>query len=98
MEIELIERIVLESIEISNYTLDDDKKIIISHDAKLFGKDGQLDSMNLVALLIQVEETLQDQGVEISLTDEHAVSVARSPFKDVPSLVNYIDLLIKTMQ
>jgi hypothetical protein len=34
------------------------------------------------------------EGHDIVLSDERAVSQRRSPFRDVPSLVQYIDQLV----
>jgi hypothetical protein len=47
--------------------------------------------MDLVALMIDIEEALGEAGYNVILTAERAMSRARSPFKDVPSLVAYIE-------
>ena len=86
-----IEAIVLESIENTNQAREDDEQIDASPTAPLFGGDGPLDSMALVALVIDIEEALADEGVEVRLTDEKAMSQSRSPFRDVPSLVAFIE-------
>jgi acyl carrier protein len=60
----------------------------------LFGKDGILDSMALVQLVVEVEQRLQsDHRVDLSLTDERAMSRAKSPFRTVASLTAYIAAL-----
>ena len=51
--------------------------------------------MGLVALLIDIEDMLQDQDIHISLSDERAMSAANSPFKNVSTLVAHIDTLLK---
>ena len=75
----------------ANLAREDDQQLIVSPDAPLFGNGGQLDSMGLVALIIDIEEALREAGYNIILTAERAMSRAQSPFKDVPSLVAYIE-------
>jgi acyl carrier protein len=59
--------------------------------AALFGADGLLDSLGLVHFIVSLEQLLLDRvAVSISLADERAFSQHRSPFRDVPSLVAYL--------
>jgi acyl carrier protein len=85
-----IEQIIFTALEMANASRGPNEKITISPDAKLFGKDGQLDSLALVALLIDIEEALLEEGYQVFLSDERAMSRSRSPFMDVPSLVKFI--------
>ena len=58
----------------------------------LFGKDGVLDSMGLVTLIIAVEQGLEDRfGEQVGLADEKAMSQARSPYRSVSSLADYAE-------
>ena len=75
----------------ANQARGDDQQLLVSPDARLFGNGGQLDCMGLVALIIDIEEALRAAGYNIILTNERAMSRAQSPFKDVPSLVAYIE-------
>ena len=60
---------------------------------KLFGKN--LDSMGIVYLVTEIEEKVFDAlGVQISLADERAMSQKTSPFRNVSTLVEYIELLV----
>ena len=86
-----IQTIVLDALRMTNQAREDDQQLTVSPDAPLFGSGGQLDSMGLVALIIDVEEALSEAGYPIILTNERAMSGTRSPFKDVPSLVAYIE-------
>jgi acyl carrier protein len=86
-----IQTIILDALAMANQAREDDKQLIVSPEAALFGDGGQLDSMDLVALMIDIEEALAEAGYNIILTAEQAMSRARSPFKDVPSLVAYIE-------
>jgi acyl carrier protein len=86
-----IQTIILDALHMANQAREDNQQLLVSPDARLFGNDGQLDSMGLVALIIDIEEALQEAGYNIILTNERAMSRAQSPFKDVPSLVAYIE-------
>jgi acyl carrier protein len=89
-----IETIVLEAIRATNLARQEDMKLDVSPTALLYSPGSHLDSLGLVSLLIEVEEGLRDAGVEVTLSDERAVSQKHSPFRDVPSLVAYIEKLI----
>lgn len=95
MECSEIEKIIFDALEMANHSLPDDEQIEISPNAKLYGKEGQLGSMALVALLLDIEDALLDQGIQISLSDEHAMSQFKSPFRDVPSLIAYVQTLME---
>lgn len=59
--------------------------------AKLFGKDSDLDSLGLVNLIVNVEEAINDKyDTNLSLADEKAMSQKRSPFHTVETLSDYI--------
>ena len=61
----------------------------------LFGKGGQLDSLALVTLIIEVEEKIVDElGVSIVLADERALSQKNSPFLTPQTLTQYVSLLV----
>jgi D-alanine--poly(phosphoribitol) ligase subunit 2 len=61
------------------------------NDARLYGRQGVLDSLGLVSLLAAIEQALEDEyGVQVTLADERAFSQARSPFRTVASLAEYI--------
>lgn len=94
MERSAIEQIILEALDAVNQSREPDDRIGVAPDARLYGKDGQMDSLGLVALLLDIEEDFQEKGIMISLSDERAMSFSRSPFKDVPSLIAHIQLLM----
>jgi acyl carrier protein len=66
----------------------------ISEKTALFGPEGILDSLGLVALIVDVEEAIAERsGVAITLGDDRAVSQRSSPFRTVGSLAEYISTL-----
>jgi acyl carrier protein len=83
-------QIVIQALELSNQSRSNATQIPISDTSILFGQNGHLDSMALVALLMDIEDAFQEQGIDISLSDEKAMSLSRSPFKDIPSMTQYI--------
>jgi acyl carrier protein len=64
-------------------------------DQRLYGKDGALDSLGVVNLIVAVEEAVEDElGELITLADERAMSQKRSPFRSIETLVDYIAILV----
>lgn len=62
-----------------------------NHPDKLFGKDGALDSMGLLNLVVLLEERIREgTGKDIRLVSDAALSQTHSPFATVESLANYI--------
>lgn len=63
----------------------------VTSESTIYGSGSPLDSTALVSMIIDVEMCLDEEfGLQISLTDERALSQEFSPFKDVPSLSAYI--------
>ena len=67
-----------------------------SDDTTLFGSDSKLDSIGLINLIVAVEQNIEDEfDITITLADERALSQEDSPFRDVMSLANYIEMLLE---
>lgn len=68
---------------------------VLDESTRLIGKKAVLDSLGLVNLIISVEQEINDSnGISITITDERAMSMEKSPFKSVATLADYICLLI----
>jgi acyl carrier protein len=68
---------------------------VVDADTPLFGRDGLLDSMGLVTLVVAVEQAIEDElGVSVSLADARALSQKASPYRTVGALADYADRLI----
>ena len=68
-----------------------DSRIACAEDTILYGSGGSLDSLGLVSLLMDVEEAVSARsGRPLVLTDEHAMSQRRNPFRTVGSLTDYV--------
>ena len=55
----------------------------------LFGDQAILDSLGLVNVIIDIESKFLDEGIEISLTSEKAMSRRTSPFRNIATLVDF---------
>ena len=61
--------------------------------APLYGRDGRLNSLELVSLLAVVEQAIEEhwgKGLGNALAEIAAASLPESPYRTVGSLVNYI--------
>ena len=94
MDRQAILDIVLRAVESANAVRDAGQQLEVSPTAPIFGAASPLDSLGLVALLIDIEESFANEGHTIALSDDRALSQKRSPFRDVPSLVAYIEQLV----
>ncbi len=62
----------------------------------LLGKDGQLDSLGLINLIVAVEEKIEeDFGQSLTLADDRALSQKVSPFQTMQTLAEYVAVLLK---
>jgi acyl carrier protein len=90
MTITQIEETVLAAIRNANLARTPDAQLTAAPDAPLFGAGSPLDSLGLVALIIDIEEAFAAAGVTVALSDDRAMSQRYSPFRTVASLVDYI--------
>ena len=90
-----IQTVVLQAMRAANMARDSAAQLVVSPEAPIFGAGSPLDSLGLVALLMDIEEGLQDLGCNLNLSDERAVSQTRSPFRSVPTIVAYIGTLAR---
>ena len=95
MKKQLLETIY-KSLDEINENLNDAQKLIKDKNTVLFGKDGQLDSLGLVNLLVIVEQNIEDEfDVSITIADERAMSQKHSPFRTIGTVADYINMLLK---
>ena len=67
----------------------------ITADSRLFGSGSPIDSIALVSLLVEVEQSVNELcNTEIVIADDRAMSQKRSPFRTVGSLGDYIHVLL----
>ena len=91
-----IKEILFKSVEEINKTLDEDQQLELSTETVLLGKDGNINSITLVNLIVAIEESIEDElNVEITLADEKALSQKESPFRTIGTLIDYIAQVVK---
>ncbi|MBV9035532.1 MAG: hypothetical protein JO182_13670 [Acidobacteriaceae bacterium] len=67
----------------------------VTADSRLFGSGSPIDSVALVSLLVEVEQSVNElYSTEIVIADDRAMSQKRSPFRTVGSLGEYIHVLL----
>ena len=88
--------VILTAVDEINPTLEEPVDVARGADAPLYSDEGSLDSLALVTLLSTVEQLLDDElDVLVSLTDEKALSQARSPFRTVGSRADFATTIIE---
>lgn len=88
-------KIIFSAIDEVNEQLPKNMQLEKSEDTIFYGNDGKLDSLGLVNFIVSVENGLEDEGINVVLADEKAMSQANSPFKNVNTLANFIMELTK---
>lgn len=62
----------------------------LQEDTRLFGKEGLLDSMGIVSLVVALEQAIEDKyGATIALADERALSQTKGPYRTIGALADY---------
>lgn len=92
---EKIEKIVINYVSEIGEEYENSELMSPKLNTELYGENGSIDSMSLVRLIGDLEESVNEEfNKEIVLADERALSQEQSPFRTVQSLVDYIELLI----
>jgi D-alanine--poly(phosphoribitol) ligase subunit 2 len=64
--------------------------------APLYGPEGALTSLDLVSLIVGVEQAIEEEfGANITLADDKAFSLMKSPFRTIGTLAEYANSLIE---
>ena len=83
--------VVLQTIVEYNKTVNDADKILTEMDVDLYGGDSNLDSLGLVSFIVGLEQNIEDKlNKSVSLANEKAMSQNSSPFKNLSSLIEFI--------
>ncbi len=92
---EKIIQVIFDAIDELNAQRPDETPLEKSAGTVLFGKSGSLDSLGLVNLIVAVEQGVEETfGASVTLADEKAMSQKNSPFRNVSSLAEYVDVLL----
>jgi D-alanine--poly(phosphoribitol) ligase subunit 2 len=94
-----IYRIICEIAEEFNENLEYKIAVDQGETARLFGKEGVLDSLGLVSFVTAIEQEIGDRfNVELTLADEKAFSQRKSPFRTIGSLTEYVNEMFQGPQ
>ena len=89
-------KLIFKAIDEINSHMSNEHQLKKATKTVLFGRDGNLDSLGLVNLLVAIEQNIEDEfDVSITIADEKAMSQKRSPFRTIETLTDYIENLIK---
>ncbi|MEX0968087.1 MAG: acyl carrier protein [Bacteroidia bacterium] len=62
----------------------------LQEELALYGREGGINSFELVSLIVELEEfILNENGANITIADDRAFSMNRSPFRTVATLTDY---------
>lgn len=87
--------VIFPAIDEINTTLPADRRLLKSKDTLLMGPVVRLDSIQLTAVILTVEEILCEKtGLDIALITETAMARSISPFGSVMLLAAYIEELL----
>jgi len=89
-------KVIYSAFDLINSEKGSEGKLIESEETTLFGHGANLDSFELVGLVLSVESKVaQEFGVVVTLADEKAMSQRSSPFRTVATMANYIVQVIE---
>lgn len=92
---EVISKVVFDCLKNHQIEFDINFDLTEGEQTRLFGGSGQLDSLGLVSLIVNIEEAIDDEfGISLILADEKAMSRRNSPFLRISNLIDYIHELI----
>jgi D-alanine--poly(phosphoribitol) ligase subunit 2 len=79
-----------------NENLDSKIPVELGEKAALYGADAALTSLGLVSLIVGVEQAIEEEfGLNITLADDKAFSLMKSPFRTIGTLADYASNLIE---
>jgi acyl carrier protein len=93
---EQVTALVYRAVDEINAELTDSQHLDKDPATVLFGSRAQIDSMALVSFIVAVEEQLFDElGLSMTLADDKAMSMERSPFRTLATLIDYVQTRIQ---
>lgn len=91
-----VEGVVFVAIQDYNQQAPGERQLGSSRETVLFGREGNLDSLGLVNLIVAVEQGVAEAlGKKLTIVSEDAMSRQFSPFRTVGTLADYVWKLIQ---
>lgn len=89
-------RAIYSAFDLINSEKGSEGKLVKSEESILFGHGANIDSFELVGLVLSVESNVSREfGVAVTLADEKAMSQRSSPFRTVATMADYIVQVIE---
>lgn len=86
---------VYRAVEELNKQLPKGVKVEKSLESPLYGKNGKLESIDVVTLIMEVEDQVREEfGTSITIADDRAMSQQNSPFLTIQTLTDYVTELL----
>ena len=93
-----VQRVVIESLRGVLESMEQVPGLVpkdIGESTVLIGEGAVLDSMRVVSLIVEVEQSIEEEAnVSITIADARAMNMSSSPFRTVESLTDYVHMLI----
>ena len=92
---EKIEKLIIETFYESFKDIVEDE---INNETPIFGGSGKLDSLDLVAFLVNLEQKIEDEfSQSLTIADEKAMSLKNSPFRTIRTLADFLNSRINSV-
>jgi acyl carrier protein len=86
-----IHEIVVDAIKAVSSGLQGGGPALLESDTCIYGNSGFMDSVGLVALVLEIERQLEEKcGITLPIMDDKAFSKQHSPFRSLSALEGYV--------
>jgi acyl carrier protein len=95
MKREQVLKIIIENVKNLVDTYPENHRFNVDEKTILFGLNSEIDSLSLVSVIVDLETEFYDSfNIEISLTDDRAMTREVSPYDNISVLADYIVELV----
>jgi acyl carrier protein len=95
MKREQVLKIIIENVKNLVDTYPENQRFNVDENTILFGLKSEIDSLSLVSVIVDLETEFYDSfNIEISLTDDRAMTREVSPYDNISVLADYIVELV----
>jgi acyl carrier protein len=82
-----------------NEELEDNAKLTTDPHTVFYGEGARVDSITLVTLIVAIEDNLRREfNLSVTLASEKAMSMERSPFRTLGSIIDYVAAVVSEAQ
>lgn len=92
-----IKEAVFKTIEDFNQQLVDSERLEQSMETVIGGKDGKLDSLQLLNFLFDIENSILNEiGIKVEILNEEILAQKVYPFENISTLIDYIQVILNS--